>query len=456
MPPKGKQQLTREEIDFIDWWVANMTTYDEELNALNPTGEVMDLVQEIFVKEEYDVSPADPLLVESLRSRGVKLSSMGTDVPWLAASLRNSGNLKASFKDLLKVKDQIYELDLAGAGITSKEIKYVNSFENLQSLSLANAAITTEDFTKVKPRESMRSINVVGTKIDQTAYEHFKKFTSLEKIFVWNSSIEQEIVDKWKKEMPQWRIVSGADLSIFKSVKLEAPIIAVEKDIFTDSILVSLITQAPKSQVFYTLDGSPPDSSSFEYQAPFYVFKSSQVKAIVRKSDWEDSAPSAQTIMRAKYEAKNVVLKEPPAERYQGKGPKSLIDLEKGSEDFTDGQWLGFQGKHIEAIVTLDSLVELNSVTLSFQQDYVSYIYYPSGITVRTSPDGEIYGNPVNYDIPLLEAPEGKRLENFLVRLPKVEAQYVKIFLTSRLKNPDWHPAPGAPSWVFIDEILVE
>ena len=31
-----------------------------------------------------------------------------------------------------------------------------------------------------------------------------------------------------------------------------------------------------------------------------------------------------------------------------------------------------------------------------------------------------------------------------------------KIKVKSNLVNPSWHPAPGAPCWVFIDEIMVE
>jgi len=46
--------------------------------------------------------------------------------------------------------------------------------------------------------------------------------------------------------------------------------------------------------------------------------------------------------------------------------------------------------------------------------------------------------------------------KNFVVNFPKQNTQFVKVVINSNLQNPKWHPAPGAPCWVFIDEIMVD
>jgi len=456
MPPTGKKQLETVEIQFLDWWMNSMSTYDHTLDELSPSDEVMEWITEIFVKEKIDVAFADEQVVSNLISDGIKLSSMGEDLPWLAASLRNSSNLNRDFSRLKKIDKQLYELDLTGSGLTSKEIRKVNLFENIHSLNLSNTDINSSAFNKIKPRNSYEVINLIGTKVDKGIFKQLKKYKSLRKLFVWNTEIDSEVIESWKSELPGIDIVSGADLSIFKSVQMEAPIVEAEKDIFKDSVEISLITQAPNSEIFYTLDGSPPTTESAKYNGPFYVTSSSHVQAIVSKEGWESSEPSSKTVVQARYIAQSLKLKEQPEERYKGDGGETLIDQVKGTESFTDGRWLGFQEKHVDATITMDSVTQLNSVTVSLLQDYVSYIYYPSGFTVRTSVDGVSYTDPLQYDIPLLNSPEPKELKNFMIKLPDVRAQYIKVFITSRLRNPDWHPAPGAPCWVFVDEILIE
>jgi predicted RNA methylase len=46
-------------------------------------------------------------------------------------------------------------------------------------------------------------------------------------------------------------------------------------------------------------------------------------------------------------------------------------------------------------------------------------------------------------------------MDFFDVEFKKTSAKYVRVEVKSILKNPPWHQNPGAKSWVFIDEIVI-
>lgn len=47
-------------------------------------------------------------------------------------------------------------------------------------------------------------------------------------------------------------------------------------------------------------------------------------------------------------------------------------------------------------------------------------------------------------------------LANFTANFEAKMARFVRVKIESNLVNPAWHPAPGAPCWLFVDEITIE
>lgn len=59
-----------------------------------------------------------------------------------------------------------------------------------------------------------------------------------------------------------------------------APVIYPEVSTFTGAINVSIVCSTPNSHIYYTTDGSTPDTSSTEYTQPFVINESTTIKAI--------------------------------------------------------------------------------------------------------------------------------------------------------------------------------
>lgn len=73
---------------------------------------------------------------------------------------------------------------------------------------------------------------------------------------------------------------------IFKSL---APVISPSDAFFLESVEVVILSPTPGTTVYYTLDGSTPDSSDFPYTGPFELMSSANVKAIAVHPTLNDS-----------------------------------------------------------------------------------------------------------------------------------------------------------------------
>ena len=77
----------------------------------------------------------------------------------------------------------------------------------------------------------------------------------------------------------------------------------------------------------------------------------------------------------------------------------------------------------------------------------------PEKIIVYTSIDGYNYYNRVSFEPQISDRVEGHFFEEFVLTFPEVEAKYIKIKALNYGVCPDWHPAAGSKSWLFVDEV---
>ena len=104
----------------------------------------------------------------------------------------------------------------------------------------------------------------------------------------------------------------------------------------------------------------------------------------------------------------------------------------------------------------MGELIDLSGVTISALESTGSYIFFPKNLEVQLSSDGKRYQSVAQKAIPTTQGPTPPESRNFILKFDSQSARYVKVLVKSNLNNPKWHPAPGAPCWVFVDEIMVE
>ena len=152
---------------------------------------------------------------------------------------------------------------------------------------------------------------------------------------------------------------------------------------------------------------------------------------------------------------KDVKLKNPFSPKYPGNGAKTLIDGIRGSMDYNDGNWLGFEGDDLEATINLGQLQSIKKIKCGFLQNQVSWIFLPTFIEMSVSTDGSDFQVIGNFNIKTEFSPKPE-IKDYSTELAVDAARFVQIKAKNVGICPELHPGAGGKAWIFVDEIIVE
>ena len=224
----------------------------------------------------------------------------------------------------------------------------------------------------------------------------------------------------------------------------------------TKKIFIEMKCDNEDADIHYTLDGTDPVKDSPLYKGEFLLEKSAEIRARVFKKERGSSAISKLTFLKHLAMGKEVKLSNPVSPRYMGKRNITVVDGIKGSLNFRDGNWLGFEGDDFIAEIDLGKMEEIKSIYANFLQNSGSWIFMPEYVEFFISEDGNkfSFASKVKNDISQKE--KGALTGELSTHTMGVTCRFIRI----RAKNigicPDWHPGAGGKAWLFIDEIIVK
>ena len=209
------------------------------------------------------------------------------------------------------------------------------------------------------------------------------------------------------------------------------------------------------SKVYYTTDGSEPTMSSSVYSKPIRIENTTILKAFA----YIEKTGKSHTI-EGKFiklpEGRSIKLISQFNPQYPGGGKDALIDLEKGTKNWRLGGWQGFLGVDFEAIVDMGKVQFIKKVAPEFLQDVGSWICFPPKVIIEISSDGKNFVEAGVVTVELdLKKKSGVEISSYDVKINK-EARYIKVKAKNNGPMPAWHPGSGDPSWLLIDEIIIE
>ena len=221
---------------------------------------------------------------------------------------------------------------------------------------------------------------------------------------------------------------------------------------YTDGVFNITLNKGTKDlNLFYQVNNGDPN----KYNSTFSLSGTSHIKACAVKNDKPYGEPFEIELYQHKgLDAKVAGLNE-YYEGYAGGGDNCIADGLRGSSNFRDGRWQGYSGTDFEATITFDSIQRIDSVISSFYQYNLSWIFMPKQILVYTSVDGDNYYKRAKLSPQISVKQEGYFFKEFVMSFPEVEAKYIKIKAVNYGVCPDWHPAAGSKSWLFVDEVRI-
>jgi hexosaminidase len=221
-------------------------------------------------------------------------------------------------------------------------------------------------------------------------------------------------------------------------------------------LVVNIVKLQDNIQIRYTGDGSLPDSNSQLYSDSLIISKPLVLNIAAFYDNSFTGAGLTLNFVDNIAAGAKITLSNPYAARYNGGGQDALIDGIKGTTNFHDGLWQGFEGVDFEGIIDLGEIKEISLVAPSFLFDQDSWIFLPEKVDISLSGDNIVFNNikTIVNDVP--QKSTDVLIKEFAASYNKEKARYIKVKALSLKKCPDWHSGAGGKAWLFIDEILVK
>lgn len=320
---------------------------------------------------------------------------------------------------LLPLK-KVYNYDPIPKELSEKEVEYIKGVQaNLWSEYIKSPALA--EFM-LFPR--LLAIAELGWSSNKPGFDHFTKRAAS---FFYR--LDQKQVN-YSSHLFDLNITGGTD----------------EKT----GLMYAKITGVPEGlPVYYSINGSEKKP----FRAAFLIKETSSVLAQVEINGLVTDKKTAVFNLN-KATGKPAFLKTMPSEPYHIGGEKALTNGIVGSSiRFNDNEWLGWNGHDFEGIIDFKQDQVLKSISLKFFNSPNNWVYAPSSVTVYGSQDGTLYNVIATKNIPVSKT---IGVQSIFLDFVSSKVRYLKILAFNHGIIQTGNPGQGSPSWLFVDEIIVD
>ena len=255
---------------------------------------------------------------------------------------------------------------------------------------------------------------------------------------------------------PQWGRGPGAApvAKISDDEFVPTPVIKAAARSFKDRLEVNLETPRSDLKVHYTTDGREPDRNSPQFTGPFFIDRTATIKA--RALDTTRSSLVATATFQKIPQNWTIKLLSTYNRQYTGGGDSALIDGVRGSTNFGDGAWQGYQGQDLVAVVDLGTTQTVSKLGAGFLQDVSSWIWMPRAVDFELSTDGTNFVPVLTLANDVSDKDYAVIVKDLIGAIHAQPARYVRMTAHNYGKIPTWHPGAGGDAFIFADEIIIE
>jgi hexosaminidase len=223
------------------------------------------------------------------------------------------------------------------------------------------------------------------------------------------------------------------------------------------SFFVTLAGAENGFPIYYTLDGSIPNTNSPVYTNPVAIAKSCTVNAaIIIDGVLRDRA--VKPFIMHKAVGKKGTLQTPPdyiKTDLNGWINGSLADdtrfndyRNEDEERYNDDKWLGWENRAFDGTIDLGKPQSINKVTMRFFHDVPFGIMIPKSVTLQTSDDGINFSDQATQTIAL---PKVTGAVPLTFSPTNTSSRFIRVIAQPYGKTP-----AGNYASLFIDEVIVE
>ncbi|MDB5147153.1 MAG: beta-hexosaminidase [Mucilaginibacter sp.] len=216
-------------------------------------------------------------------------------------------------------------------------------------------------------------------------------------------------------------------------------------------VALSLQTTLPGSKIYYTNDGSAPGLNSKGYTSAITIVSSGTIKAAVFSNDKQQGSVYEKSFTIHKAIGKTVTLKNQPQGGFNPGNTFGLVNGVFGGKLYNDGQWYGFSGDDLEAVVDLGSTQSVSRLGINILKYHWQKMWEPTLLTFEVSTDGSNYTEVYRQtDFP------DNGINAVRANIKTQQARYIRVKATNKGIIPPGEYIPGAKAWLMVDEIMIQ
>ncbi|MFT5886425.1 MAG: hypothetical protein ACI9IP_002892 [Arcticibacterium sp.] len=467
MPPRGKTQLTSDEIDVFEQWIKHNADVKLKLASLPPSDSLYILGQKLLAKpiqeEVYDFKAAEQKTIDELNDAYRVILPLAQNSPALAVSFYGAKAFSSEkLADLEDLKEQIITLNLNKIPVDDDDLKTIEKFKNLRDLNLNFSEVSGAGLLAMTELKKLNKLSISGVKIEKGEIENLlKKQSAVQRITVWNTGISENDLKALQSKFPEKEIVSGREGLSKMLIQLNEPFIANKSAIFKDSIVLELGHAIKGVDMKISLKNQLVDSlNSQKYEPGKVSIKESKAfTAKAFKKGWLSSEEIVLHVYQNKFEPDTVLLLTKLNNVHPASGAQTFFDKVLGANGANNpawaNNWAGFRTNDMVVILQYDNPVSVSNISLNLLIESQSTIFPPGSI--------EIWGGNDPNKMRLLtttrpaQPTESKKGYIQLVNCPikTFSGKYFKIVAKPLQPVPKWKSKNGRAALFLIDEIFV-
>ncbi len=228
MPPKGKPQLSENQITLLTWWIDQGAPVDKKVAELKADDKIKPALASLSEGENAEqgdgynatgspvlslkVPAPDEKAVAALQSVGLLVNPVAVEQNLLEVSAVNAKDFSdAKVALLTPLAQQIIWLKLGNTQITDATLIKIAKLKNLNKLHLEYTAIGDAGLKNLHDLPYLEYLNLIGTKVTDAGLQSLVGLKTVKNVYVWKSAVTEAGIAQLRQARPDLNVVTGLD-----------------------------------------------------------------------------------------------------------------------------------------------------------------------------------------------------------------------------------------------------
>jgi hypothetical protein len=223
MPPKGKTQITENELLVLKWWIEQGASFNKKVSQLAVSNEVKPILASLGIGEKINilseikqdkysveesilaknVDAVEISVIEKVKNSGGLVLPLSQNNNYVEITFLNNPKFSDKDASLIAIAPaQTLWLKLSKTQISDISIESITKLPNLTRLHLENTKITDNAINSISVLQNLEYLNLIGTNITDASIQNLSNLKNLKKLYLWKTNITLSGVETLKKVLP--------------------------------------------------------------------------------------------------------------------------------------------------------------------------------------------------------------------------------------------------------------